>query len=246
VIIAVLVMIRLGFWQMDRWHEENLKKDQIEAGLAAQPEPLEDLLGTLNADSGEVPEDIRHQRVSASGEWLTDSEVLIRNHSQNGAPGGWLVTPLQIDENTAVAVVRGWLPLAVAIEGRPFQGAEPPTGDVLISGSVGLSQTESRFGPEDPANGELEEMARIDIERYEQQLGVDLAPIWLTLDGMTPVQEGDLLLPVGTELPSPTTNFSYMMQWFFFAAIFGGGYILILRKVALSKTAAKAPSEDHS
>ncbi|MCZ7630377.1 MAG: hypothetical protein M5U19_15670 [Microthrixaceae bacterium] len=50
------------------------------------------------------------------------------------------------------------------------------------------------------------------------------------------------------DLPSPSQNFSYMMQWWFFAAIAAVGYVLILRKVARSRAGlgglSQVPEED--
>ncbi len=242
VLLAVVAMIRLAFWQMDRWHEEQGSLDQIEAGLVADPVPLQDL--ALPASPDAVDESLRYLRVTATGTWDTDDEVVIRNRSQQGQPGGWLLTPLVQDDGTAVAVVRGWVPLDVANRGRPFSEAAPPPGEATVVGVVGLTQPGGGIGPVDPEQGELDSLARVDIDRFAQQLDVPLDPLWLTLESSEPPQISDatgqqgstpgtsVLVPVEIELPSPSQNFSYMIQWWCFAAIAAVGYVLILRKVA--------------
>lgn len=235
VIVAVLVMIRLGFWQMSRWQGENERKGQIEQGLAEEPVPLEDLLTEVSGDPTEVPEDLRFKRVSVSGTWSAEDEVVIRNRSLNGAPGGWVMTPLVLEDGTAVGVVRGWVPLGLANDGGPVEVAEPPSGEVQVSGVIGLTQEEPGFGAKDPADGILDSLARVNLSRYDEQLEQDLLGVWLTMDGMSPPPTNEVVQTVNVEIPTPSQNFSYMVQWFLFATIFGVGYLLILRKVASSR-----------
>ena len=59
-------------------------------------------------------------------------------------------------------------------------------------------------------------------------------PLWLVMQESDPPQPGEVLQPVEVEVPSPSQNFSYMMQWWFFALVAVVGYLLILRKVARS------------
>lgn len=241
VVVAVLVMVRLGLWQHSRWQEESEALDRIEAGLAAEPVPLGDVVGGVT-DPSAVPEDARWTRVTAAGTWDTESEVLIRNRSQAGRPGGWLLTPLVQDDGTAVAVVRGWVPLEVANAGAPFDEAAPPEGPVTVVGAVGLTQPGGGLGPTDPAEGELDSLARVDLERLAAQLDAPLEPVWVTLEASEPAPVGPQgagsgsLAVVELELPSPSQNFSYMVQWWVFATIAAVGYVLILRKVARSRS----------
>ena len=69
VLVAVLAMVRLGFWQMSRWHEEQDNAERIEAGMDAAAVPLEDLLVELG--DPEVTDDVgaeaEYRRVVARG-----------------------------------------------------------------------------------------------------------------------------------------------------------------------------------
>lgn len=240
VVVAVLVMVRLGLWQYVRWQDETETRDRIEAGLEADPVPLDEVVGDVT-DPSLVDEDVRWRRVSATGTWDTGAEVLIRNRSQGGRPGGWLLTPLVQDDGTAVAVVRGWVPLEVANEGAPFDEVAPPPGPVTVVGAVGVTQAGGGLGPTDPAEGELESLARVDLERFSAQMDAQLEPVWMTLEASEPAPasadaaaEGAFAV-VELELPSPSQNFSYMVQWWVFATIAAVGYVLILRRVAHSR-----------
>lgn len=250
VAVAVLVMLRLGFWQMSRWHTEQRNVERIEAGVEAAPVPLDAALADLGDPTapGDVDESAEYRRVTVSGTWDTDSEVLIRNRSNGGVPGGWLVTPLVQPDRTAVAVLRGWVPLQAANAGAPYDGTAPPPGDATVTGVLQRTQQAGGIGPQDPATGELDSLARVDLDRLAQQLEAPLAPVWVMLQDSDPPQPTDVLAPVELELPSPSQNFSYMMQWWFFSLIAVVGYALILRKVARSRAglggSSQVPEED--
>ncbi|MGI9578041.1 MAG: SURF1 family protein [Microthrixaceae bacterium] len=237
VIFAVLVMVRLGFWQYSRWQDEQEARDRIEAGLAAEPVPLDELVDP-SIDPRDVPDDVSFTRVTAEGTWDTDSEVVIRSRSIQGRPGGWLLTPLVQPDGTAVAVVRGWIPLEEVQDGAPYTDALPDAGSASVLGVVELTQPGGGIGAQDPAEGVLDSLARVDLDRYGEQLEVPLEPVWLVLEASEPPQPAAednaelTLVPVEVELPSPSQNFSYMVQWWVFAAIAAVGYLLILRSIA--------------
>ncbi|MCB1271549.1 MAG: hypothetical protein KDB31_09000 [Microthrixaceae bacterium] len=236
VLVAVLAMVRLGFWQMSRWHEEQDNAERIEAGMDAAAVPLEDLLVELGDPEAtdDVGAEAEYRRVVARGTWDADGEVLVRNRSRDGLPGGWLLTPLVLEDGSSIAVLRGWVPLEVANAGPPYPGTEPPAGEATVTGIVQRTQQGGGLGPSDPATGELDSLARVDLERLGAQVTEPLVPLWLVMQESDPPQPGEVLQPVEVEVPSPSQNFSYMMQWWFFALVAVVGYLLILRKVARS------------
>lgn len=66
-------------------------------------------------------------------------------------------------------------------------------------------------------------------------------------DTMSPPQEGGVVQPVTPDVPTPDQNMSYMVQWWIFASIAAGGYLLILRRVARHKAGLdrrSAPPDD--
>lgn len=237
VALLVLAMIALGFWQRARWQEVQEQSDLYRSRIDAGAVPLERVLDPA-LDVGDFPDGLRYRRVVATGRYDVEAEVGIRNRSQGGAPGAWVLTPLVGDDGTAVPVVRGWIPLAIAEGGPPFAGAEPPGGEVTVTGILQPSQERGTFGGEDPATGRLEDLARVDVSRFAAQLDAPVAPAWIQLDGQDPPQvaatasAAALPAPVAVELRSPWTNVSYMVQWWIFAAIAAVGYPLVLRRLA--------------
>ena len=242
VVVAVLLMLRLGFWQLDRWQEESDNLARIEAAIEAPPVPLDDVVDLSDAP-GDVPESARWQRVVVSGTWDTSAEVAIRGRALDGNSGGWLLTPLVQADGSEVAVVRGWIPLEMVIAGPPYSGAESADGEVEVTGLVGLTQQRGSLGPVDPAEGTLDTLARVDIERLDQQVDGELEPVWVQQQSVVPDSSDGFPAPISVELPSPSQNLSYTGQWFLFAAIFGVGYLLILRKVARGRSGGGGESD---
>jgi cytochrome oxidase assembly protein ShyY1 len=233
VLIAALVvaMVVLGLWQRARWIEESGIVEQLDARAAAEPVPFDEVVAPGTAPA-EVDPGLRFTRVQLRGTYDVGEEVAISNRSQGGAPGAWVLTPLVRADGSAVAVVRGWVPLAAVQDPPPFPDAAAPDGEVVLTGTVQPTQPRGSFGAEDAPDGELDALARVDLERLAQQLPYELAGAWVLLDDQAPAQPGPL--PQGVDLVrgDPSQNFSYMVQWWIFAAIAAIGYPLVLRGVA--------------
>ncbi|MFZ4516777.1 MAG: SURF1 family protein [Microthrixaceae bacterium] len=241
VVIGTLIIacIGLGFWQKARWELHRDEAAQLEARATAAPVALDEVVPP-GTPPGDVPEKVRFTRVEVAGTYDGAAEVAVRGRSLDGAPGSWVLTPLVRADGTAVAVVRGWIPLVdPRTPTAPFPGSQPPTGPVTVTGTVQLTQEKGTFGATDPASGTLRELSRVDLARFGRQVGQPLAPVWVQLDGQQPPQPGgiaSLPRPVPVDVPSPSQNFSYMMQWWFFALIGLVGYPLILRRVARNRS----------
>lgn len=251
VVLGVLAMIGLGFWQRQRWVDERAKSDALAEQAASTPVPLDEALADGGADSttapDQVPESVEFRRVTVTGTYDAAGEVLVRNRSQSGAPGAWVLTPLVQSDGTAVAVVRGWVPLDVDPPAPPFPGSEPPAGEVTVTGLVQRSQSQGTFGGADPPEGTLRTLARADVARLDQQVPAPFEPVYVVLDGQDPPQPAStngLPDPVKLELPTPETNFSYMVQWWIFATIAAVGYPLVLRRVARNRARGDQTPDD--
>ena len=235
--LLILAMIGLGFWQRQRWVDEKAKSDRLAELSTGEAVPLDDVVSSSTAPD-DVDPSVEFRRVTVTGTYDAAAEVAIRNRSQGGAPGGWILTPLVQADGTAVPVVRGWVPLDVDPPAPPFPGSEPPAGPVTVTGVVQVSQQRGPLGGTDPETGKLRSLARVDLNRFGDQLSMPLEPVWVMLDDQEPAQPGGAsALPqeVALDLPSPSKNFSYMVQWWIFAAIAIIGYPLVLRRVARNR-----------
>lgn len=218
------LFVRLGFWQLDRLEERRLDNLSGETRLEAEPVELETLLA-----EGPDLEAIRYRRVTVRGTWDLSHEVLIRSQVHLGQAGFHVVTPLVFDNEGAVLVNRGWVPLTME---QPPVTAEPDGGEGEIEGWVALTQTKPALGPEDPA-GQLTVFNRVDIGRIMEQTPYDLAPVYVVALGER-----------GTDLPVPVTppdfanagpHLGYAIQWFGFALIGVVGFYFLLRNKGVSR-----------
>ncbi|HEX9994069.1 MAG TPA: SURF1 family protein [Acidimicrobiales bacterium] len=230
VVALVVLMVNLGLWQLRRLDERRAANAAVEAALAR---PVEDVGAVVDAGApfGDV-DGVVWRRVTATGTYALDEQVLVRSRSYQGNPGSWVLTPLVLDDGTAVAVNRGWVPIGEeGPEGPPPPESAPPTGRVTVTGVLQATQERGRFGPTDPAEGRLVTLSRLDLGRLQQQVDEDLYPVALQLEASEPAQAGGLPVPV----PLPETgdegpHLGYAVQWFVFSTIAAVGYVVILRR----------------
>lgn len=237
VLVLVVVMVGLGFWQLRRHDERREQNALVEARQEEPVVPVEDVLepGTPADEVGQLA----YRRVRATGTYRVDEQVLVRNRSFNGAPGSWVLTPLVLDDGTAVVVSRGWVPLDADLE-----RAEPPDGEVTVDGYVQETQERGSFGPTDPAEGTLADLARVDVERLGQQVDEQLLPAWVQLAEQAPAQAEPVPAPVPLPEPDAGPHLSYAGQWFIFSTIAAVGYVVLLRRSVRRRAAAGEGSDD--
>lgn len=238
--LLVIVMINLGFWQLRRLHEKRSYNAGVRANETQPVMPVDALLQPNDQTS--QGKTLAFRRVTMTGTYDTSSEVIIRARSLNERPGVWVATPLRLASGDAVLVVRGFLPTQGTPDAVPAD-AEPPSGSVTVQGLVQETQTRGLFGPTDPADGTLQNLARVDVERVQKQVPYRLYPAWVQLQTSQPAQSG----PEPELLPEPTLDegphLSYAVQWFIFSTIAIVGYPLILRRSARNRGDADADSD---
>lgn len=243
--LLVVVLIGLGFWQRERWFEERERQQAIEQRGEQAPVAYESVVDPRLAPI-DVDPSLRFTLVQMAGTFDVDAEVAVLNRSQGGRPGAWILTPLVRDDGVAVPVVRGWIPYDPFADSPPFLDATPPSGEVTVLGSIQPTQERGSFGATDRAEGELDALSRVDVARLAQQLPYELGPAWVLLQQQSPPQPTELPQLVSLAGEDPSQNFSYMMQWWIFAAIAVGGYPLVLRGVARHRARDLEPASPVS
>ena len=229
VFIGTLVLIRLGFWQLDRLEERRAFNAQLEL---ARSQPALD----LNQEQPQNIIEMEWRAVHASGKFDFKNQVALRNEYNGDEYGYHLLTPL-LYNGTAVLVDRGWIPAdgnSAPEDWRKYDEA----GEVHVTGQIRLGQTKPAFGGVDdalPENGtRLEFWNNADISRIASQLPYPVLPVYVQLDA----NENDLTPPIPFQPEIELTegpHFGYALQWFTFAAILFLGYPFLLRKQENSK-----------
>ena len=214
VLIGLIVLINLGFWQLRRLEQRRALNAEIIAGLNANPVTL----------TGEPvdPLQLRRKRVIVTGTLDNEENIIVKNRPSRGEAGVELVVPLIISgSDTAVMINRGWIPLdevnpearqkydlegEITVEGIAYPTQPQPSGYLVVLDPT-LAPDQSR----------LDDWFRIDTVRLEEQLDYPLLPIFVR---QSPGSDPD-------ELPRREENFdlsegshlSYAVQWFSFAFI---------------------------
>lgn len=220
VLLVVVSFVRLGFWQLDRLRERHAYESLVAERLGSPPAPLAELL----TSSGDA--EIRFRRVTAEGSFDTRHEVILYGRTQDGMTGNHVLTPLVLDDGTAIAVDRGWVPLTD--DAPPLVDAAPPAGRVRVTGVLFSSEvpTAETSAPPSPVTT----FARVDLTALSAQVPYSLAPAYLLLGSQDPAQSG---LPQIAPLPDPAVSpphLSYAVQWFTFAAIAVVGFVVLVRR----------------
>jgi len=145
VVMLAYLAFRLGEWQFDRLEEREQRNAVTQRNLAADPVPVEDVLGVDQPVSAQ--DEWRH--VTATGDYADDETVVVRYQTRDGKSGVDAVTPLVTDQGWALLVNRGWVATGNVGTTEPDIPPAPP-GEVTITGN--RAEFLGRYGSvDDPA-----------------------------------------------------------------------------------------------
>ena len=227
VVFVTVACVVLGFWQLGRLEERRASNAVLVSRLTRDPVPLAQLREALRPQQGVEadPADYEFTRVAAGGVLVDEGRVLVRSQVINSRAGAHAVFPLDLGDGTAVLVNVGWFPLG--IDPGPVKGLYGPSGRVDLIGLLRADQQRPALGRQEP-EGPLETVARIDVGRIQEQVGIPLLPFWIQLTG--PDDSGRLPVPVPAPSVDEGPHLSYAVQWFSFASIALVGYVALMRK----------------
>jgi surfeit locus 1 family protein len=225
VVLVVVTFTRLGVWQLHRLDERRAYEDLVASRLAAPPVPLEDVLA-----AGADADAIRYRRVTASGTYDTAHEVILYGRTQGDQSGNHVLTPLVLDDGSAVAVDRGWVPFED--DSPPLADAAPPDGTVRVTGV--LLPPEAATGPPSPspssAASPTTTFAKVDLAALAAQVPYRLAPAYLLLGSQQPAPAALPLVAPPPDAADGPPHLSYAIQWFSFATIAVVGFVVLVRR----------------
>ncbi len=225
VVVAVVVMVNLGFWQLRRLDERRAFNADV---VARGDQPVVEI-GELLDEPGFTPDNASWRRATASGTWLPQ-QVVVFNRTQNGVAGDNVVTALTMDDGSTVLVNRGFVPLGV-------EPPAPPAGDVDVTGTVRPSQ-DRRTGELSDGELAITEVRRIDIDRLAPQFPGDVAPVYLDLVSSDPAVDATDPQPVPAPELGEANHLSYAGQWFIFSIAVVVGWVFAVRRSLRTRRAA--------
>ena len=241
VVVASVVMVRLGIWQLDRLAGRRAFNQQV---ISQIDQPL--LALSNDVLSGDL-DALEFRTVQVNGEYDLENTLVLGNQVWEEQIGVHLLTPLKIaGTESYILVDRGWI---------PFEEWENRTLDVYnLSGNVGiegmLRVSQTKLGLRDC---------------LDESAGDPPFQVWcLALDGIASYLPYDLLsvyLIQGTEAEQSATPYQaipkieitegphlgYAVQWFTFAGILLIGYpFFVRREIQARQRKSENEGESHA
>lgn len=206
VLAIVLVMVRAGFWQLDRAGQKIAMQRAFAAALRADPV-------TLNGDLPR-PEDIRYREAMATGEYLPGRQFLLDNRvrlDEHGVRrvGYEVLTPLKLASGRIALVNRGWVP--GGRDRTQLPDVDVKSGMRRIKGVVNLPGKSFHLGDMDSDERWPRLIQFVDYEAIARRLGADVYPAVIML---APGDADGYLRDWQPVLRGPRMHYSYAIQWF--------------------------------
>jgi surfeit locus 1 family protein len=218
---AVLLLLALGFWQVERlfWKQDLIAQRQaaVTAAPVAAPRSLEEARG------------MEFHRVTDEGVFLHDKEIFLGATSEAGRQGYQVLTPLLEPSGRTVFINRGFIPAELKDPAKRAAGQIP--GTVRVQGLLRLPPAErpAWFLPDN--RPDLNYWFWVDLPEMSAADGLDrVAPFYLDADA-TPNPGG---WPKGgvTRLALPNDHLQYAITWFSLAVALLVIYVLFHRRNA--------------
>ena len=222
VFVVAALCVRLGFWQLDRREQ----KQERNAVLAERMDGAAVVLDRAPPDTT----GLRYRRVTASGRWDGERSIVLPGRAWRGSPGGHVLTPLRLDDGSAVLVLRGWAPAA--------DGATVPLDALAASGQATVTGILDRFP----------DQAETLAARADREVEGGFRRVWYAIDdaalrGQFPYPLANVTIrmarpPDGPDYPitleppvlDDGPHLGYAIQWFSFAAIALIGWVALVRR----------------
>ena len=222
VLLAMLVMTRLGLWQLERGAQRKAHNEYVSIQLAADPLPI----GSFDMGGLDL-EHLAFRAVTVRGKYDHTQQVILLGQMLRGQPGVNLITPLVLlGSNRAVLVNRGWIPYDATAPSKLSQFDEP--GLHFVGGRIRLSQP-GKVNASKPQSVQVE-WYRMDIAALQAQINYELLPVYLQQQSDVYAEtEFPQRMPLDIEL-SDGPHLGYTIQWFLFVPLLGCGYLHFLRK----------------
>ena len=203
-----LCFMVLAPWQLGKNTRTSRENHQIEYSLNIPPVPLKNLLPQQDSSAP----DAQWRRVTATGHYLPDVQVLARLRVVEGDPAFEVLAPFVVDDGPTVLVDRGYV--------RPGQGSHvppitrPPAETVTITAR--LRDSEPTAQGKDPFISDgVQQVYSINTEQVAALTRVPLAGSYLQLVDNQPGGLGVIGVPHLDAGPF----LSYGIQWISFGIV---------------------------
>lgn len=232
VIVLVVTMVNLAFWQLRRLDERRQFNSEVRANANQPIAAFDDLAPLAN------PSTLEWRRVRITGTYLPGHQFLVVNRSQNGSTGRNVVDALQLPDGSLLLVNRGFVSLTDA--------APPvPSGSVEIVGRLRESEHRAIGQTADQGADVLTEIRRIDIAVLSDQFGAPVLPMYVERLESSPADSATLQ-PIVAPTLDEGPHLSYTIQWLIFSACVIAGWVLAVRRSIATRSGKVAKKRRSS
>jgi cytochrome oxidase assembly protein ShyY1 len=226
---AAAVMVGLGLWQLDRYHERTAINERITAAASTAPAPVASVLPVPRVGGGPaLAPGVAWTRVAATGVYDPAQEILARGRTVEGRVGFEVLTPLRLADGSALLVDRGWVPPGPGGASAHPDVPPAPGGQVTVVGRVHLN--ESRAATVETVDG-MRQVRRIGVGEIGRSLPYPVYGAYVVLDQQTPPVDARFS-PIPVTLERSWQNAGYVVQWWMFAAFTLFGFVWLARREA--------------
>jgi len=213
---AFLIMLGLGFWQLDRLAEKEALIGKLEARWSEAAVPLPERFDDLDA--------WEYRRVLLKGHFLHEQEMPFPGKTYKGTVGAWIATPFVLDDGREVIVHRGWVPERYIPRATRREGL--PEGEVTVEGIVrrgGWTGWES-MRPDNSPTQNYWLYFDVPAMAAAAGLGNAITDIYVSQLG----EEATGLMPIGLDLKVdlPNDHLQYAITWFALALTLAVIYVV--------------------
>ncbi|MCO6429310.1 MAG: SURF1 family protein [Deltaproteobacteria bacterium] len=175
--VLAALMVRASFWQWDRHLQKKAYIESIENRLQLPVVDIHELFPVINR----APDEVAYRRVTITGRYDFEHEMVLRNRRHDEMPGVFVITPLKIDGTDSYLLVsRGFLPLTYSSPEKRRQFRHTPSVSIVALLKEGASR--KIFAPADPPAGDgnpwVDAWLRVDVENMSKQLPYRALPIY--------------------------------------------------------------------
>lgn len=231
---AYLCFTVLAPWQLGKNTRTSRENNQIASSLNTEPVPLTSVLPHQDSSAP----DAQWRRLTATGHYRPEAQVLVRLRTDDGDPSYEVLTPFAVDGGPTVLVNRGYIKAGEGVP--PFAG--PPPGTVTITGR--LRDAEPVMSGKEPFKQDgITQVYSISTTQIAQLTRLPLTSEYLQLVEDQPGGLGVIALPHLDAGPF----LSYGIQWIAFGIVapIGLGYFVVaeMRQRRLEKAQSGSSTE---
>jgi surfeit locus 1 family protein len=215
-VLSAALTARLGWWQLDRAAQKNALQAAMDSRRALPPLVQSDLQDDATAAAAQ-----HHRGIALQGQWVAEQTIYLENRQMKGVPGFFAVTPLRLDDGTAVLVQRGWLPRDQADRTR-IVAAPPPAGRVQVRGVI--APPPGRLYEFDAAaSGAIRQ--NLDVKAFARETGLRLRPVSVQQQDDASQPSDGLIRQWSAPASGVHKHYGYAFQWFALSALILGLYV---------------------